>query len=166
MNTHPVFRPTCPGALRRAGLNRYVYIAAFLLAVGLAGVEQRTASAEVVNNVRIPAVFSPDNPCEAGTIPISLTGVQHQLWYTSPEGTLKMNIQAHLTGSDADGTKYVANLQRHMEHWGPFPPGVPFTDKFTTNLISKGATVNAQIIVTYDYPAGSPPVSTVIACRG
>lgn len=77
-----------------------------------------------------------------------------------------MNNQGHLTGTDADGTRCVANIQRHMEHWGTFPPGIPFTDTFTTNLVSKGSTVNARIVVTYDWPDGSPPKLTVTACRG
>ncbi|MBK9341441.1 MAG: hypothetical protein IPN07_00040 [Dehalococcoidia bacterium] len=53
-----------------------------------------------------------------------------------------------------------------MEHWGPFPPRIPFTATFTTNLVSKGSTVNARIVVTYDWPDGSPPKLTVTACRG
>jgi hypothetical protein len=42
---------------------------------------------------------------------------------------------------------------------------LPFNDTFTTNLISKGARVNAQIVMTFDmFP--SNPVVTVTACRG
>jgi hypothetical protein len=141
-------------------------VAAFTLGVTSIGIGGGTASAEVVKNEWWPAALNRDNPCELGTVEIKLSGLQHQLWYTTPEGTLKMNLQAHLTGVDADGTEYVANVQRHMEHQLPFPPGVPFTDKFTTNLISKGSTVNAQIVVVYDYPNGSPPIATFTACRG
>lgn len=141
-------------------------VAAFAVALTALGTAAQNVSAEVVKNERLVAVATTDNPCQDGTTPISLTGTQHQLWFTTPDGTLRMNNQGHLTGTDADGTEYVVNMQRHMEHWGPFPPGIPFTDTFTTNLISKGSTVNAQIIVTYDYPSGSPPILTVTACRG
>ncbi|MBI5948829.1 MAG: hypothetical protein HY875_11890 [Chloroflexi bacterium] len=138
--------------------------AAFVLGLVSLGVGSKPASAEVTKNVWLPAAYSPDNPCEPGTTPISLSGLQHLVWYTTPEGTLKMNIQAHLTGTDSDGTEYVANLQRHMEHFS-WPSVVPFSDTFTTNLISKGSTVNAQIVVTYTmFPAN--PVVTVTACRG
>lgn len=143
----------------------FAALAAFTLGLVSLGIGARTASADVVYNEWLPAAYSPDNPCEPGTTPIYLSGLQHHVWYTTPEGTLKMNIQGHLTGADADGTEYVANLQRHMEHAMPFPPGVPFTDTFTQNLISKGSTVNAQIVMTYDlFPAN--PVVTVTACRG
>ena len=137
---------------------------ALILSLTSLGLGSRSASAEVRYNERLVAVLSTDNPCEGGTNPISLTGIQHQLWYTTPEGTLKMNIQGHLTGTDSDGTRYVANLQRHMEHFA-WPSLTPFNDTFTTNLISKGTTVNAQIVMTYDmFP--SNPVVTVTACRG
>jgi len=140
-------------------------LALLTLSVATVGFGAKTASAEVIENVWLPAVTSMDNSCEPGTVPISLAGVQHRVSYTTPEGTLKMNIQAHLAGTDADGTEYVANMQRHMEH--PAWPGslLPFTDTFTTNLISKGSTVNARITMVYDmYPA--KPVVTVTACRG
>ena len=139
--------------------------AVLVLGITSLGVGSKTASAEVIKNEWWPAAVSRDNPCEPGTVEIKLSGVQHQLWYTTPDGGLKMNIQAHLTGTDADGTEYVANMQRHMEH-PAWPSIVPFTDTFTTNLISKGSTVNAQIIVTFDVPAGTPPVATFTACRG
>ncbi len=138
--------------------------AALILGLTSLGAGSKTASAEVIRNEWLPAVYSTDNPCEPGTNPIYLSGLQHLVWYTTPEGTLKMNIQGHLTGTDTDGTEYVVNIQRHMEHWA-WPSFAPATDKFTTNLISKGSTVNAQIVMTIDTSA-TPPVVTVTACRG
>lgn len=140
------------------------------IAVGLAslGFWASPASAKVIYNEWLPAATTTDNPCEPGTSAIQLSGLQHHVWYTTPQGTLKMHINAHLTGTDADGTKYVVNMQRHMEHFNYFddPSSLqPFTDTFTQNLVSKGSTVNAKIVMTYVmYP--SNPVVTVTACRG
>ena len=105
-------------------------------------------------------------PGSASADPQGSARFRHEARLTTPDGTLKMNNQGHLTGTDADGTSFVANIQRHMEPWGPFPPRIPFTATFTTNLVSKGSTVNARIVVTYDWPDGSPPKLTVTACRG
>ncbi|MBA4182048.1 MAG: hypothetical protein C0506_15770 [Anaerolinea sp.] len=145
--------------------------AALILGLTSLGVGSKTASAEVVFNDRIDAVRSLDNPCEPGTYPIPLSGVFHHVWYTTPEGTLKMNIQGHLTGTDADGTEYVVITQQHMEHWEPFPPANPmgrFTDTRRISLISKGSTVNALLVMTFDVPAGAPqvPTTTATACVG
>ena len=138
--------------------------AAIILGATSLGAGSKTASAEVIFNEWLPAAYRTDNPCEPGTYPIRLSGIQHLVWYTTPDGTLKMNIQGHLTGTDTDGTRYVANLQRHMEHFA-WPSIVPFNDTFTQNLISKGSTVNAQIVMTFDmFPLN--PVVTATACRG
>jgi len=143
-------------------------LAAFTLGVVGLGFGSRTASAEVTFNERIEVSPSRDNPCEPGANPIYLSGVFHHVWYTTPDGTLKMNIQGHLTGSDADGTRYIFNTQQHMEHWEPFPPTPPwgpYTDTVRLNLVSKGSTVNALTVTTIDTSA-SPPVVTVTACLG
>jgi hypothetical protein len=144
------------------------------LALSSVGLGTRSASAEVLMNDWLPLAFALDNPCEAGTSPIAFQGKVHHVWYTTPEGGLKMNIQAHLIGVDSDGTEYVLNFQRHMEHFAYFDPLgnlFPFDDVFANTLVSKGSTVNAQIVITFTQstslnPAGNPNAVTVVACRG
>jgi hypothetical protein len=144
-------------------MNRYVYAGlslALFLGLSSAVTGSRVASAEVVFNERVEAVSSRDNPCEPGTDAISLVGVIHHVWYTTPDGTLKMNIQGHLTGTDSDGTEYILNTQQHMEHFA-WPSVLPYTDRVTLNLISEGAGVNALVVITVETPA----TITVTACR-
>ena len=150
--------------------------AAIILGVTSLGVGSKTASAEVLLNMFfvVPAVAN-ENACEAGLHPIALSGTAHHVWYRTPDNTLKMNIQVHLTGTDSDGTEYVFNAQRKMEHFAyfdPLAPGnlFPFDDRFTANLISKGPTANAQRVTTFTMsyslnPAGNPNAVTVLACR-
>jgi len=142
-------------------------LAALLVGTAGVGLATRSASAGVVYNMRVDAARSRDNPCEAGTNPIYLTGVFHHVWYTTPDGTLKMNIQGHLTGTDQDGTEYILITQQHMEH-AAWPSITPYTDRVRLNLISKGSTVNALVVMTYDVPAGGAqvPTSTATACVG
>jgi hypothetical protein len=92
-------------------------LAALILSVVSLGAGAQSASAEVVNNYWLATTVSRDNPCEAGTVPISLSGLVHSVWYTTPDGTLKMEVNGHLTGSAPDGTQYIANVERHMEHF-------------------------------------------------
>lgn len=127
----------------------------------------KSASAEVILNLRVPVVRAQENACEPGLNPIALTGVVHALWYTTPDGTLKMNIQGHLTGTDTDGTKYIFNTQQHMEHWA-WPVMAPYTDTVRLNLVSKGSTVNTVVVLTFDVPAGGPAIPTMsaMACVG
>lgn len=142
-------------------------LAALLVGTAGVGLATRSASAEVVRNARADVIRSRDNPCEAGSNPIYLEGVVHFVWYTTPDGTLKMNIQGHLTGTDEDGTKYILNTQQHMEHWA-WPTMTPYTDRVRLNLISKGSTVNALVVMTFDVPAGGAqdPTATATACVG
>jgi len=146
-----------------------------VLMLGLAGIGfgSRTASAEVIRNEWMSVTGTRDNPCEDGIYPIAFEGRVHHVWYTTPEGGLKMNIQGHLKGADSNGTEYVISLQRHMEHFSYFDPLgnlFPFNDTFSTNLISKGSTVNAQIVITFTMSMslnpGNPNAVTVTACRG
>lgn len=138
------------------------------------GLGSRSASAEVLMNEWVPTVTARDNPCEAGTNPIAFQGRVHHVWYTTPEGGLKMNIHGRLTGVDSDGTEYVLNLQRHMEHFAYFDPLgnlFPFDDVFVTTLVSKGSTANAQIVITFSMstslnPTGNPNAVSVTACHG
>ena len=151
-------------------MSRKLLVGAFVaLVLGLTtlGVGSKSASAGVTLNVRVPAVRATENACEPGTSPIALSGTFHHVWYTTPEGTLKMNIQGHLTGTDADGTEYRLITQQHMEHWA-WPAMAPYTDRVRMNLISKGSTVNALIVMTFDVPAGGPPVpsTSATACVG
>ena len=149
---------------------RNLMLSAFAsLALGLTvlGLDTSTASAEVIFNERLEAVRPQENSCEPGTVAISLSGVFHHVWYTTPEGTLKMNIQGHLTGTDADGTEYIFITQQHMEHFD-WPRMAPYTDTVRLNLISKGSTVNTLVVLTYDVPAdGKPtPTTSAMACVG
>lgn len=148
---------------------RIAFGALFALVLSLSSIAigQRSASAEVVFNARVPAVRANENACEPGTSPIALSGVFHHVWYTTPQGTLKMNIQGHLTGTDADGTEYIVITQQHMEH-SAWPIMTPYTDRVRMNLISKGGTVNALIVMTFDVPAGGPvvPETSATACVG
>jgi hypothetical protein len=147
-------------------------LAALILGLTSLGIGSGTASAEVVAEYWQPVTVSPGTPpgptpirdirCPGETSPINLTGRAHYVWYTTAEGLLRMNIQAHLTGTDANGTEYIANIQRHMEHPAWPPSLVPYTETFTSNLISKGATVNAHIVITVE----TSGVTTVLACRG
>jgi hypothetical protein len=140
---------------------------AFILSLSVLGAGLRPASAAVVNNVRVAAVRANENVCEPGTSPIALSGTFHHVWYTTPDGTLKMNIQGHLTGTDADGTEYILISQQHMEHWS-WPIMTPFTDRVRMNLISKGGTVNALVVMTFNVPAGGSivPETSATACLG
>ncbi len=149
-------------------------LATLTLSIVSFGFGSRSASAEVLMNDWVPIVGTFDNPCEDGFEPIAVRGRVHHVWYTTPEGGLKMNIQGHLTGVDSDGTEYVINLQRHMEHFAYFDPLgnlYPFSDVFARNVVSKGSSVNAQIVITFTLsnslnPAGNPNAVTVTACRG
>ncbi len=149
-------------------------LATLTLSIVSVGFGSRTASAGVTMNFWMPTVSVRDNPCEAGTNPIAFQGQVHHVWYTTPDGGLKMNIQGHLTGVDSAGTRYVLNLQRHMEHFAFFDPLgnlFPFDDTFATKIVSKGSTENAQIVITFTLsnslnPAGNPNAVTVTACRG
>jgi hypothetical protein len=146
----------------------FAALAAFTLGLVGLGFAAKTASAEVTFNERIEAVRSPTNPCESWAEPVYFSGAFHHVWYTTPDGTLKMNIQGQLTGTDADGVEWRLITQQHMEHWEPFPPpppGGPYTDRVRMKLISKGSTVNALTVITVDTSA-SNPVVTVTACRG
>ena len=142
-------------------------LAALTVGTTAFGLAPRPVSADVTFNERIEVVRSNENPCEAGTIPIYLSGVVHHVWYTTPQNTVKMNIQSHLSGEDANGTLYVLNTQQHMEHFA-WPLMTPFTDVVRTNLVSKGSQVNAIVVRTFDVPAGAPsiPTTTVTACVG
>jgi len=142
-----------------------------LCLVGL-GSGSRTASAEVVQEYWLP--ITAPSPlinlvnayhCPDQTTPISLTGMAHYVWYTTPEGTLKMNISGHATGTGADGTEYIVNVTRKMEHVNWPASLFPYTDHWTTRLVSKGSTDNAEIVLTVD-PAGSATAISVTACRG
>ena len=152
-------------------------LAALILGLAGIGLGPQTASAEVLLNMFFVVSAVPnENACEAGFSKITLSGTAHHVWYRTPDNTLKRNIQVHLTGTDSDGTEYVFNAQRKMEHFAyfdPLAPGnlFPFDDRFTANLISKGPTVNAQRVTTFTMsyslnPAGNPNAVTVLACRG
>ena len=149
-------------------------LAAATLGLAGLGVGSKGASAEVLRQEWMAVGFATDNPCEPGVTAIALQGKVHHVWYTTPEGGLKMNIRGHLTGVDSDGTGYVLNFQRHMEHFSYFDPLgnlFPFNDTFRNTLVSKGSTINAQIVITFTMsnllnPAGNPNAVTVVACRG
>ncbi|MCA9831864.1 MAG: hypothetical protein R3B97_10805 [Dehalococcoidia bacterium] len=142
-------------------------VAAFGLAIAGLGLGSQSASAEVIKNGRVSVVRTVDNPCEPGTTPIYLAGTVHYVWYTTPDGSVKMNIQGHYSGEDANGVRYVFHTQQHMEHWA-WPVMTPFTDTVRTHLISKGSTANALVVMTFDVPAGGPtlPTTTATACVG
>ena len=110
--------------------------AAMAVSIASLGVGSASAFAEVIFNQRVDALRIRDNPCEPGVEMIPLEGVFHHVWYTTPEGTLKMNIQGHLKGVDANGAHYVLITQQHMEHWA-WPTMEPYTDTLRMNLISK-----------------------------
>lgn len=150
--------------IRNFAVGALVALTLGLTSLALGG---KTAAAEVTFNERIPVVRTLENVCEPGTNPIALSGMIHALWYTTPEGTIKMNIQGQLKGMDSDGTEYRVNTQQHMEHFA-WPMMTPFTDTLRINLISKGATVNALLVLTFDVPAGGPvaPTATATACVG
>jgi len=139
-------------------------LAAFTVGIVGLGFGVRTASAEVVRNDFVEATPSRTNPCDPDAKPIYFSGVFHHVWYTTPDGSLKMNIQGHFKGADTDGTEYIYNTQQHMEHFNGnrFPP---YTDTVRLNLVSKGATVNALIVIDVDTRA-TPPSVTVTACVG
>jgi len=148
------------GKIRKVSL---AALAAVLLGLVSLGVASQTASAGVDLEDWVPTKISPDNPCESGTYPISLQGTTHLVWYWTPEGTLIMRYNGHLTGTDADGTEYIYNFVRTMEHFN-WPTVSPYTDRIVRRMISKGSTVNALIVFTYD--SGTPPSVTVTACVG
>jgi hypothetical protein len=142
-------------------------VAALGLAIAGLGLGSESASAEVIMNARSSVVRTSDNPCEPGTTPISLSGTVHYVWYTTPDGTVKMHINGHFTGEDANGVRYVYNTQQHMEHWA-WPVMTPFTDTVRTRLISKGSGANALVVMTFNVPAGGAPIpaTTATACVG
>ena len=141
---------------------------AFLIGLVSLGIGSRTASAGVEREdwvpVGVPVPYASENTCEPGTNPIALVGSVHRVWYWTPEGTLIMRHNGQLTGTDGDGTEYIANYRQTMVH-PEWPVVMPYTNKWVTQLISKGSTVNALIVRTYDSTA-VPPLITVTACVG
>jgi hypothetical protein len=126
------------------------------------GLMASSVSAEVTNNVRFTSVSTTDNPCEPGSNPISLTGTGHAVWYTTPDGTTKMQITVHLNGADSDGTEYRLNAKTYMEHFA-WPSMFPYDGSYHANLISKGPGVNARIVVDWAMFPVNPAV-TMVAC--
>ena len=144
--------------------------AAFILGATSLGFGARTASAEVTLNGRFPISFTFDNPCEAGPNLIRVTGFVHALWYTTPDGATVMRFTAHYAGTDSDGTNYVVNNSRTMEHllW---PTYAPFSDLLILRLTSKGSDDNARIETVLEYspvfvPPFASPYVTSVTCRG
>jgi len=152
--------------LRKLLFSTLAGLALGLVTIGFGG---RSASAEVVGNDSFPisAVF--DNPCEAGYNPISVQGWYHVVDYTTPAGTLMMRFTAHYTGTDTDGTTYVVNNSRTMEHWA-WPSIAPFSDLVVIRLISKGGGDNGRIEITIEYSTvyPAPPSATITraVCTG
>lgn len=153
-------------------------VAAFGLAIVGLGLGSQSASAEVTLNTRVPVAFNFDNPCEPGLNLISVTGFVHVLWYTTPDNATIMRYTAHYSGADSDGTEYVVNVTRTMEHeiW---PTYAPFSDMYIVRLISKGGDGNATIQIALDYspvfvpgpvpPYDPPPASPYVisaTCHG
>ena len=139
-------------------------LGALLLGLLSLGLASQTASADVEKEDWLPLSQSRDNPCESGNYPISFAGTVHRVWYWTPEDTLIMRYNGHLTGAAADGTEYIYNLVRTMEHFNWPTTVTPYTDRIVGQRISKGSTVNALIVITYD--TASPPAVTVTACVG
>jgi hypothetical protein len=152
-------------------IHRVLLAALAALALGLVslGLGSRPASAEVLTNVRVPFATVIDNPCEPGTNMTTLTGVVHMVWYTTPEGSVIMRYNVHYTGTGADGTQYIDNINRTMEHWA-WPTFAPFSDEIVTKLVSKGSSPNARIVLTVEYSVTGPlpPAAyiTNVECRG
>lgn len=142
-----------------------------VVTLGLVGVGfgSQTASAEVISEGRVPFTYVVDNPCEAGNNPITFAGTVHWLWYTVPGDLVMMRYNVHYTATAADGTGYVLNVNRTMEH-SDWPASEVGSDSLVFKLISKGDGANARIQVTVEsstvWPA--PPELTVIdvICRG
>ncbi len=145
-------------------------LAAFGLAIVGLGFGSQSASAEVVANMKgaAPHVVY-DNPCEPGINPISFDGRYHYVWYTTPEGHTIMRYNLHFVGTDTNGTEYIFNFQRTMDHQD-WPVMVPYSDVIVRRFISKGAGDNATITMTIAWATTIPPapadVVTTITCRG
>ena len=144
--------------------------AVLVLGITSLGVGSKPASAEVIENGRFPISLKFDNPCEAGFNPISVSGFVHMVWYTTPDGATVMRFTAHYAGTDSDGTNYVVNNSRTMEHllW---PTYAPFSDLLILRLTSKGSDDNARIETVLEYspvfvPAFASPYVTSVTCRG
>ena len=146
-------------------------VAALMLGLVSVGFGARTASAEVTLNDRFPVTLTFDNPCESGLNLIRVSGFVHMLWYTTPDGATVMRFRAHYAGTDSDGTNYVVNSSRTMEHFAGWPTYAPFSDLVIVRLISKGSDDNARIEIVLEYssvfvaPFASPYVTSV-TCRG
>lgn len=153
-------------------------LAALTIGIVSLGFGARTASAEVTLNTTVPLAFNFDNPCEPGLNLISVTGFVHVLWYTTPDNATIMRYTAHYSGADSDGTEYVINVSRTMDHeiW---PTYAPFSDLYIVRLISKGGDDNARIEIALDYspvfvpgpvppydPAPASPYVTSVSCQG
>ena len=153
--------------------------AVLVLGITSLGVGSKPASAEVIENGRFPISLKFDNPCEAGPNPIRVTGFVHALWYTTPDGATVMRYTVHLAGTDSDGTNYVVNNSRTMEHFAGWPTYAPFSDLIIRRLISKGSDDNARIEIVLEYspvfvpaprapyvPPFASPYVTSVTCRG
>jgi hypothetical protein len=135
--------------LRKLTLAALAAVTVGLVALGAGA---RTASAEVTLNSRLPVAFNFDNPCEPGVDLISVTGFVHVVWYTTPENATIMRYTAHYSGADTDGTEYLINISRTMDHeiW---PTYAPLSDTVTAMVISRGSDDNARIEIVLDHSA-------------
>ncbi len=140
--------------------------ALFALVLGLTtlGVGSKSASAEVIEN----AWFNVSgrvvvNPCNGESI--TLSGTIHTVWYTTPQDTTMMRYNIHYTGTDTDGTEYVFNATKLMEHWD-WPNMAPLTDELRYNVISKGGGENFVMTLTLGYSETWPaPYDIAFTCR-
>lgn len=139
-------------------------LAALLVGTAGVGLATRSASAEVIENDRYTFSRTLLNPCNGQML--TLDGEYHQVWYTTPQGTVMMRYTVHYTGTDSAGTEYVFNARRVMEHWN-WPTILPFSDLLVYDVISKGSEVNMRMTLSIDYVEGPPVVYvTDWTCRG
>lgn len=137
---------------------------ALVLSLTAVGVGSRSASAEVIENAWFNVSRSVVNPCNGQSI--TLAGTIHTVWYTTPQDTTMMRYNIHYTGTDKDGTEYVFNATKLMEHWD-WPNMAPLTDELRYNVVSKGSGENFVMTLTLSSETlPLPPYHVAFTCRG
>ncbi len=140
-------------------------VVALVLSLTTLGVGSKSASAEVIQNAWFDVTGRVVvNPCTGADI--TLAGRIHTIWYTTPQGTTMMRYNIHYTGTDADGTEYLFNGTKLMEHWD-WPTMAPLTDVNRYNVISKGNGQDFVMTLTLGYSETWPaPYDTSFTCKG
>ncbi|MBE0610979.1 MAG: hypothetical protein IH609_16480 [Dehalococcoidia bacterium] len=139
-------------------------LVALVLSLTTLGVGSKSASAEVVENSWHEFSRTLVNPCNGLTI--TLSGEFHTVWYTTPDGHTMMRTNAHLTGTDTAGTKYIYNARRVMDH-EQWPTMFPFDDVMVWDVVSRGGGDNFRITITVDNATGEPiPYDIDWTCKG